>query len=1194
VIVAGIVSGLGNQMFQYAFGLRVAVGLGVPLKLDLAPMRRDVGRRYGLDQLRVEAVFATPLEVRLAREGDDRQPRGEAGPPARGLARRLARRPALGPRLVKERDTLHDPTGFAFDPSKLDAPDGSYLEGYWQSEKYFAPVAARLREQFRLRHGPAPADREVLARIAACASVSVHVRRGDYVDHPDAVFDVCDPAYFERCGRYIAERVDDPCFFVFSDDPEWARRNLRLPGPTTFVTHNGPGQEARDMHLMAACRHHVIANSSFSWWGAWLDPRPDKLVLRPRQWLRDRPPEAVPDVTPHDWVAIENGPAPRPAQPRAEGARRLTWVEVAADPAYSVAYPEGSHTHWDGLGAGPHAIGDYVDRYRGYLTGAPSDAFAIDVGANIGLSAFPIASLGRRVVAFEPEPDNLEGLRAGVERNGFETVTVVPCAASAEAGEVALFTPSGRADNSSLGVAAATANVAADVTLEHRVRAETLDGWFAEHRGSFAPADAALLKIDVQGYEEDVLRGARELIAACRPFGRLAVEFEFDPGMLALAQRSPLGLLELVDSLGLTVYAGDTAVAPADFAGFAPPGGACDLVARFGPAPRGERSTLGARGAGVIDWHMRYAKLLSTEPGLFDEARSVLEVGSGRFGAAAWLQRPVTGVSPAWPLLPGPLVTPVCGDLLALPFDDATFDHVLCVDVLEHVPHDERAAVVRELVRVCRGRLLIGGPFGEAAAQGERAFAELLRDLDMEAPDWLDEHLRLGIPGLEEVVAPLLDAGCPFAITGNESRLQHFSGLLLELALPAALEWNVEHASKTVLEPPVGAGAWEEYYSYLIAADVGERRLPAPAEPPAPSGPPAGRALTSAVYAVAHDSSQVHDVAPVRYILAGPAAEGVAPGEAGASTQPPLVDAGYLANDRWSELSAIYSVWKDGPVTDVVGFCHYRRFFDFGGGSAPARETTIAPADIPGVKSRFTCPELLPEVASGLVLVTRPLELDTSVFEHYCRCHNGGDYLTLLNVVAASYPRLLPYLAEDFTSTSLQCNNMFVMSWGLFDWVCSIWFPCLEEVSRRLGHDRAPGYQGRDVAFLSERLLGAVVKYLTASGIEVREIPLFYVDDGREPAPTAADALARATWPDDRAGQAASERPLSLKARVADCRRLAEALAAAEAAQRRLEAEISAMEATRAWRLAVRLYGSRTLRGLQRRAKSVWRRPPAH
>jgi hypothetical protein len=162
-----------------------------------------------------------------------------------------------------------------------------YLDAYWQSERYFADIAGVVRREFAAKE---PSDREneaLAAAIDAVNSVSLHVRRGDYVDDPTThrYHGICAPDYYQRAVDHISSRAGVSHLFLFSDDQQWTRANLRFAFPTTFVGSNSPDCGYRDTVLMARRRHHIIANSSFSWWGAWLNPSRDKIVVAPQQWF---------------------------------------------------------------------------------------------------------------------------------------------------------------------------------------------------------------------------------------------------------------------------------------------------------------------------------------------------------------------------------------------------------------------------------------------------------------------------------------------------------------------------------------------------------------------------------------------------------------------------------------------------------------------------------------------------------------------------------------------------------------------------------------------------------------------------------------------------------------------------------------------------------------------------------------------
>lgn len=290
--------GLGNQMFQYALGRHLALRHGTGLKVDLDFLLHGsrvapdtTPHDYNLPHFDIAATPATEAEIARLRL-----------PPARGWRRRLRRaRLAITP---SRRWTHAQERGFAFQPRVLETGPDVYLDGYWQSPRYFEPVASRIRQDFRVKTPPDARNAALLDQIGHGAAVAVHVRRGDYVTSPGAarVHGLCGLDYYEAALRLVAGRVSAPRFFVFSDDPAWARANLHLPGPATFVDHNGD-RPWEDLRLMRACRHFVIANSSFSWWGAWLAEPAGKIVVAPKRWARE-PGLNVATRHPPDWITI--------------------------------------------------------------------------------------------------------------------------------------------------------------------------------------------------------------------------------------------------------------------------------------------------------------------------------------------------------------------------------------------------------------------------------------------------------------------------------------------------------------------------------------------------------------------------------------------------------------------------------------------------------------------------------------------------------------------------------------------------------------------------------------------------------------------------------------------------------------------------------------------------------------------------
>lgn len=285
--------GLGNQLFQYAAGLALAEKLAAPLKIDLTALARDPLRRFELANFRISAAVASPEEIGAFVTRPSRAQRAWG---------RLAVALGIGDHRVAFREYRY---GYNRLFAAIRRP--VYLSGYWQSERYFSAIADQLRAELTPVAGLSPASRQVLAEIESCPAISIHIRRGDYLTNPAAaaLLGLCPLEYYAAAVARLAAQVADPCFFVFSDDPQWARDNLKIDYPVRFVEANGPERGVEDMWLMKSSRHHIIANSSFSWWAAWLNDRPDKIVIAPRRWFSDpRRNRDTADLIPPVWQRL--------------------------------------------------------------------------------------------------------------------------------------------------------------------------------------------------------------------------------------------------------------------------------------------------------------------------------------------------------------------------------------------------------------------------------------------------------------------------------------------------------------------------------------------------------------------------------------------------------------------------------------------------------------------------------------------------------------------------------------------------------------------------------------------------------------------------------------------------------------------------------------------------------------------------
>jgi hypothetical protein len=179
------------------------------------------------------------------------------------------------------------------------------LKGYWQSPKYFAPIENMIRRDLRVRTPLSGENKAIAGRIGDSVAVSLHVRRGDYVtsEITSQYHGTCGAEYYYKAEQLLRDRLGRFILFVFSDEPAWAEANLRFASSTVFVRHNGPDQHHEDMRLMSMCKHHIIANSTFSWWGAWLCQNPEKIIVAPKNWFREAG-HRTDDLIPPDWIRL--------------------------------------------------------------------------------------------------------------------------------------------------------------------------------------------------------------------------------------------------------------------------------------------------------------------------------------------------------------------------------------------------------------------------------------------------------------------------------------------------------------------------------------------------------------------------------------------------------------------------------------------------------------------------------------------------------------------------------------------------------------------------------------------------------------------------------------------------------------------------------------------------------------------------
>ena len=296
-VTVALYGGLGNQLFQYATGLSIAQHNMARLVLDLSwfdivhKMSDTTMRKYALAPFGVKAEILQKRRVGILSEANI----------VKRIFNRISRKLTIqwkGPQVVNER-------GFRFDPSVFQLSCPITLNGYWQSPKYFDNISDDIRNIFGTARMLSPESLSVMTKILNSEAICAHVRRGDYVTNRQAAetHGLCDLEYYRKGIQIAAEGLTSPHCFVFSDDPGWVRENFDVSVPITVVDVNGADDAHQDLWLMAACQRFVIANSSLSWWGAYLSNAPEKIVVAPKNWFAGKTHDTT-DLIPVDWRRI--------------------------------------------------------------------------------------------------------------------------------------------------------------------------------------------------------------------------------------------------------------------------------------------------------------------------------------------------------------------------------------------------------------------------------------------------------------------------------------------------------------------------------------------------------------------------------------------------------------------------------------------------------------------------------------------------------------------------------------------------------------------------------------------------------------------------------------------------------------------------------------------------------------------------
>lgn len=284
--------GLGNQMFQYALGRSLAIKNNTVLKLEISELEVLKDRKYLLDNFNIKAEMATSEEVMSFTNSNS----------LRNLIFKFQNK--LFSKKYYEKPIVIEQY-YHFDENILRVHNNSFLKGYWQCERYFLEYKDQIQSDFTVKNKPNEVNAKMIEKIQKCNAVSLHVRRGDYVSNKstNVYHGTCSIEYYRKCIDYINKKVNNPVFFVFSDDYEWTKRELPIKGEVYYMEHNSTETPYEDIRLMYNCKHFIIANSSLSWWGAWLGRNKDKIVLAPQKWFNNSE-NNTKDILPKSWIKI--------------------------------------------------------------------------------------------------------------------------------------------------------------------------------------------------------------------------------------------------------------------------------------------------------------------------------------------------------------------------------------------------------------------------------------------------------------------------------------------------------------------------------------------------------------------------------------------------------------------------------------------------------------------------------------------------------------------------------------------------------------------------------------------------------------------------------------------------------------------------------------------------------------------------
>lgn len=301
MLIARIIGGIGNQLFQYAFVRSLSIKLNQKFKLDLSWYRdydkfektndpnAATKREYLLDKFNIKENLLNPIYLSISYRLNNSS-----------ILNKIIKYPPF------RYFTYNTITESDFDFNKIKNFNNVFLSGFWQENNLFEEYRDILKEEFLLKNKLSAENKILLKKIESANSVAVHIRRGDLLSRPAAAAEqpYSSDKYYLNSTHIIKEKVKKPELFVFSDDINWVKNNHKFDIPTTYVDNDGPDYE--HFNLMCNCKHQIIANSTFSWWAAWLNNYQKKIIISPKWWYRDPVKNESIIRIPQNWIILEN------------------------------------------------------------------------------------------------------------------------------------------------------------------------------------------------------------------------------------------------------------------------------------------------------------------------------------------------------------------------------------------------------------------------------------------------------------------------------------------------------------------------------------------------------------------------------------------------------------------------------------------------------------------------------------------------------------------------------------------------------------------------------------------------------------------------------------------------------------------------------------------------------------------------